>query len=95
MDKFQIEIVDTEVQLLSGTSKAGKPYEMSLQVAYLHNGGAYPEKFEVILPRGENGSKSHPYQKGFYPYKTSPRVFGGRIINDIVLDVKPSATKLT
>ena len=49
MNKFQIEIVDTEVQILSGTSKAGKPYEMKLQAAYLHNGGAYPEKFELIL----------------------------------------------
>ena len=94
MNKFQIEIVDTEVQILSGTSKAGKPYEMKLQAAYLHNGGAYPEKFELILPRPEEGKESQPYHKGFYPYKTEPRVFGGRINNDIVIEGKPSQSKL-
>lgn len=95
MSKLQVEVVDEEVQELSGTSKAGKPYSMKLQKAYLHNGGAYPEGFEVILPRRSDGTEPKAYAKGFYPFKVEPRVFNGRINCDVVLEGKPTPQKLS
>ena len=82
MNQIKIEIVDTELQIISGTSKGGKPYSMTLQTAYLYTDAPYPEKFEVILPKPQKeGEEVKPYPKGMYtPDLTkSVTVFNGRI----------------
>jgi len=90
MTPFQIEITDEEVQHLTGKSKQGNDYDMRLQTMYLHGENQYPDRFELPLPRGIET----PYKKGFYPYKTTPRIFGGRIINDIQIEGEPSINKI-
>ncbi len=96
MEIIKIEIVDTETQVISGTSKAGKPYEMHLQAAYLYTGAPYPEKFEVILPRAEiPGEAPSPYKKGMYTLDLtkSISVFNGRI--NLSPSLVPIAAKLS
>lgn len=79
---MKIEIVNSDVQTITGTSAKGKPYEMKLQTAYFHQvGQTYPDKFEVILPRAVNGQTVKPYAAGFYTvdYDKSFNVYNGRL----------------
>ncbi|PZP59147.1 MAG: helix-destabilizing protein [Pseudoxanthomonas spadix] len=63
----KIEIVSMEVRKFSGTSKQGKPFTLYQQEAYLHNGHAYPDRFEWSLGANADGSQRDPtYAPGFY-----------------------------
>lgn len=51
---FRVEISkqDGQLQERKGEKKDGSgPYHMRWQTAYLHNGGPYPEKFDLPLGR--------------------------------------------
>lgn len=61
---IRIEVVSTHIETIKGTSKAGNAYTVHKQEAYLHNGHAYPERFEVSVP--EVDGKPAAYEPGFY-----------------------------
>ena len=73
--EVRIEIVDSSVATLSGTSKAGKPYTVHKQEGYLHNGHRYPERFEFSPPNGTDG-KPLAYQPGMYALAPAAVVVG-------------------
>lgn len=63
----RIEIASVSVRTLKGKSqKTGNDYEMRMQEAYFHNGHAYPERFEVPVPKTDRGEFLEPYAPGFY-----------------------------
>lgn len=54
-----VEVPSNHVDELRGTAKgSGRPYCIRRQEAYIHNGGAYPEKFK--LPLGETQTAYEP-----------------------------------
>ena len=62
----KIEIVSTEVRRMSGTSAKGKPYDLAFQEGYMHNGGRYPDKCEIPVPKNDQGAFLPPYAAGWY-----------------------------
>lgn len=66
MSAPKIEVVSAEFRHFSGTSKAGRPYDVKVQDAYMHKGDKYPEKMEVPVPKKADGSYADPYPPGFY-----------------------------
>jgi hypothetical protein len=62
---MRIEIQDGKVDIRGGTIKqgdrAGQAWEIRQQTGYMYNGGAYPEKITLTLPRDHAG-----YAPGFY-----------------------------
>lgn len=66
---IKIRVTKGTARVLKGTSKAGRDYELHIQQAYAYvidrdTGEVVeiPEKFEIILPRGE----TQPYAAGNY-----------------------------
>ena len=47
-----VEVKSADVELKRGTSKAGKPYEIREQHAYINLGKAYPVEFRFSLDEG-------------------------------------------
>ena len=91
---FRIEIADTNVKRMKGTSKrTGNDYDMAMQEAYLHKGGKYPEKFEVPLLKNDKGEFAPPYAVGYYvPSAESYEVRDGRFsINAFELRLVPES----
>ena len=90
MDTF-VQICDTSVQELSGTSKWGKPYQMRIQTAYLHCGKPHPDPFEVVIPshKDKEGNVVHdaPYAVREYDFdlEKSIKVSQGRLTFNPVL----------
>jgi hypothetical protein len=95
---IRIEIVSTDVSRMKGTSKkTGNAYDMAMQEAYLHTGGRYPDKFELSVPKDEQGAFMGPYQPGFYvPSDDSYQVRDGRFgINSFELRLVPETAEVT
>ncbi|TAA08847.1 single-stranded DNA-binding protein [Pseudoxanthomonas winnipegensis] len=64
---MRIEICSTDVTTFEGTAKAsGKPFKIRKQVAYLHTGNAYPDRFELTLGKDASGVDMPAYPVGFY-----------------------------
>ncbi len=58
---LKIEILSTAVEVKSGLSSKGKPYEIKSQIAYLYIAGEpYPTKMTINL------RDIRPYNVGFY-----------------------------
>ncbi len=71
---IKITITKPEAKVISGTSAKGKAYELHIQQAYASvvdpDSGEVveiPDKFEVILPRGQ----TTPFAKGIYTLSPS------------------------
>lgn len=66
MSQVRIEIVSKAINTIEGVSKSsGKPYKMSKQEAYLHNGHHYPDRFEISLQHSDLDGPI-AYEPGFY-----------------------------
>lgn len=82
---IRIEVASAAVRIKSGTSRQDKPYELRLQEGYLHNGHAYPDRFEFSVPQDEHKRWLDPYAPGFYTLAPSSlqvnREFGKLEIN--------------
>lgn len=65
MSGIRIEIQSDKVEERGGTiqrgERAGQSYHIRNQVAWIHNGQAYPEKFVISLQDGQGA-----YPPGFY-----------------------------
>lgn len=62
MSLVKIEVVSSEVKERKGEKKdKSGSYHLRLQEGYLHNGHAYPERFELNL-----GADRPAYAPGFY-----------------------------
>lgn len=72
---MRIEIADGQVDIKGGTiqngKRAGEPWEIRTQIGYMHNGGLYPVKCKVTLPKGHAG-----YAAGFYTFAPESYVTG-------------------
>lgn len=96
--KIFVQIVDTKLQHLSGTSKKGNDYDMYMQTMYLHHGGVIPDKFEKILDseKDDDGKviEPQPYPVGEYDINMSESfdVFNGRITFNPVLIARKAAS---
>lgn len=65
MQQLRIEIVSSSVQTKEGKSKrTGNDYVIHLQEAYLHNGHAYPDRFDLSPQVVDD--KPVAYEPGFY-----------------------------
>ena len=61
-NELKVEIQSTEVDEFSGTSKAGRPFHIRKQQAYLFRPGEqYPDRFQVRLEDNQP-----PYTPGHY-----------------------------
>src|SRR5438045_7264339 len=67
-DMIRVTVAQTSLREIPYTDKKGNAQRLLVQNAYAHtvdengDGPAYPEKFEIVLPKG----KSEPYAKGDY-----------------------------
>lgn len=72
---MRIEIQDGKVEIRGGTIKsgerAGQAWEIRQQTGYLYNGGSYPEKVTLTLPKDHGG-----YAAGFYTLAPESFVVG-------------------
>lgn len=67
MLKIEINEQDGRLFTVEGISKkTGNPYTMRQQVAYMHNGGIYPQKISFQL-----SDKDIPYAFGLYTFDPS------------------------
>lgn len=63
----KIEIVSADVRVIEVTKKSDQTkVKLRKQEAYLHNGHAYPERFEFSPGRDAGGVDRPAYPPGFY-----------------------------
>jgi hypothetical protein len=76
-----VEILEVKVEKIAGQKKDGGEYSFRKQEAYLHTGHGYPDRFEFILGRDEEGRDEPARRPGFYAIKgTSLKVEKGRLM---------------
>jgi hypothetical protein len=61
-----VEILSQAVTKIAGTKADGTGYEFIKQEGYVHTGHGYPDRFEFILGKDENGYPRVPKAPGFY-----------------------------
>lgn len=88
---MKIEIQNTQVEVHSGNSKAGRPYSIRRQGAYAHvAGAAYPVAMKITLQ-----DNAQPFSPGFYELCESSFYVGRygelAISNNLIL--KPTASQ--
>jgi hypothetical protein len=67
LNTIKIEVVSTAMREMKGHSeRTGRDYHIATQEAYVHRGGAYPEKIELPCIRRADKSGFDPYPVGFY-----------------------------
>lgn len=100
LNTIKIEVVSADMREIKGHSdRTGRDYHIATQEAYVHRGGAYPEKIELPAIRKADKSGFDPYPAGMYVMTLSNVVVrDGRLTLDfyaapLVAYVDPAAPK--
>lgn len=82
---IQIEVLSANMRELKGVSKkTGNDYHMAMQEAYVHSGGAYPDKIELPCIRNADRTGYVPYPPGRYGLTAANFVVrDGRLMLDL------------